>query len=177
MCVLDIILLIPVAWLAYRGFSKGLILSLTSLVALIAGIWLSIHFSGLVANWLLNDMGFNSRYMNIISFVITFIATVILIQLIGKLLSKVTELATLGIINRMLGLLFGLMRAALYLGILVFIINSVDLNSKLITEDMRNDSFLYKPLSRVVPRIWPVVKEWLPKGIEEKKEKLPLIVI
>lgn len=170
MCVLDIILLIPVAWLAYRGFSKGLILSLTSLVALIAGIWLSIHFSGLVANWLLNDMGFNSRYMNIISFVITFIATVILIQLIGKLLSKVTELATLGIINRMLGLLFGLMRAALYLGILVFIINSVDLNSKLITEDMRNDSFLYKPLSRVVPRIWPVVKEWLPKGIEEKKK-------
>lgn len=177
MCVLDIIFLIPVVWLAYRGFSKGLILSLTSLVALIAGIWFSIHFSGLVAGWLRNDMGFTSSYLHIISFIMTFTATVILIHLIGKLFNKVAEWAALGIINRLLGLLFGLMRAALYLGILIFIINSVDVKSKLITPELKNESFLFKPLSRVVPRIWPVVKEWLPKRIEEKKEDLPVIQI
>lgn len=168
MNTLDIIILVPAAWLAYRGFSKGLILTLTSLVALIAGVYFSIHFSGFVADWLRNDNGFDNRYINIIAFAIVFAATVIIIQLIGKLFDKVASWAALGFLNRLAGLALGLVKAALFLGITLFIINNFDTHNKLITKKMQSESFFYQPLSMVVPGIWPIVKNWLPE--KEKKE-------
>jgi membrane protein required for colicin V production len=173
MGILDIILAIPIIWLAWRGFSQGLILSITSLVALFAGIYLSIHFSGMVADWLRMSFEWDGQYLNIVSFIITFIFVVVIIQLIGRLFNQVADWAALGILNRVGGLLLGLAKAALFLGILLFIINSFDTNSKLITGKMRSESYLYEPLSSVVPRIWPTVKSWFPGNTEEKEETLP----
>ena len=171
MSVIDIVLLIPVVWFAYKGFSKGLILSLTSLLALFAGIWISIHFSDMVADWLRNDMGFDNSYMSIISFVLTFVIVVVVIQILGNLLDKLVKMAELGIINRLFGMMFGLLRVALFLGILVFVINSIDTKGKLITGEMRNKSYLYNPLSKVIPGIWPLVKDWMPEVKPEKKDE------
>jgi membrane protein required for colicin V production len=171
MNILDIIMAIPILWLVYRGFSKGLILSVSSLVALVAGIYFSVHFSGWVATWLSVNMNWDSQYMNIIAFVITFIAVVVIIQLIGRLFSQVADWAALGMLNRIGGLLFGGLKAVLFLGILLFIVNSFDVNNKLITTKMRSGSFLYQPLSSVVPGIWPTVKRWLPESIEEREVK------
>lgn len=177
MGILDIILAIPIIWLAWRGFSQGLILSVTSLVALIAGIYLSIHFSGMVAGWLRASLEWDGQYINIVSFIITFILVVVIIQLIGRLFNQVADWAALGILNRVGGLVLGIAKAALFLGILLFIINSFDVNSKLITGKMRAESYLYQPLSSVVPRIWPAVKSWLPANIKEKEETLPGISV
>lgn len=173
MSILDIILIIPIVWLAYRGYSKGLILSVTSLLALFAGIYFSVHFSGWVAAWLRTSLNWDGQYINIVSFIITFIAVVIIIQFVGRLFSKVADWAALGVLNRIGGLLLGVVKAALFLGILLFIINSVDVNSQLITGKMRSESYLYQPLSSVVPRIWPRVKSWFPAGFEEKLEHAP----
>ena len=171
MSILDIILVIPIIWLAYRGFSKGLILSVSSLVALVAGIYFSIHFSGWVASWLRTTLEWESQYLNIIAFVLTFIAVVVVIQLIGRLFTKVADWAALGVLNRIGGLALGLVKAALFMGIAIFIINNFDTNQKLITEKMRSESYLYKPLSGVVPWIWPTVKGWLPETMEERDTK------
>jgi len=177
MGTLDIILIIPVAWFAWRGLSKGLILSITSLVALFAGIYFSIHFSGWVAGWLRTDLNWDSQYINIFAFIITFIAVVVVIQLIGRLFDKVADWAALGVLNRIGGLLLGIVKSALFLGILLFIINSFDTNNKLITQNMREDSFLYEPLSSVVPAIWPTVKEWIPERFEQSEESEPGISV
>lgn len=177
MNTLDIIILVPAIWLAYRGFSKGLILTLTSLVALIAGIYFSIHFAGFVADWLREDNGFENRYINIISFAIVFAATVIVIQLIGKLFDKVANWAALGFLNRLAGLALGLIKAVLFLGITLFIINNFDTHNKIITPKMQSGSYFYEPLSGVVPRIWPVVRSWLPEKEIKEKPKIPAPVI
>jgi membrane protein required for colicin V production len=177
MGILDIILAIPIVWLAYRGFSKGLILSVTSLVALIAGIYFSIHFSGFVTDWLRNDLGWESEYINIAAFIITFVVVVVIIQLIGRMFNQVADWAALGALNRVGGLILGLVKAALFLGILLFIINSFDVNRKLLTDKMRTESYLYEPLSLVVPGIWPTVKGWLPARFEEEEDKLPGFIV
>lgn len=169
MNILDIILAVPVIWLAYRGFSKGLILSVSSLLALLAGIYFAIHFSGLVSQWLRVNFGWEGAYLNIIAFAITFIAVVVAIQLVGRLFTKVADWAALGVLNKAGGLLLGAAKAVLFLGILLFIINSFDHNSRLITGKMRSESYLYQPLSSVVPAIWPTVRGWLPESMEERE--------
>jgi membrane protein required for colicin V production len=39
MGILDIVFIIPIVWLAYIGFKKGLIVELSTLVALILGVF------------------------------------------------------------------------------------------------------------------------------------------
>lgn len=171
MNVLDLILLVPIVWYAYRGFTRGLIMSVTSLVALVAGIYFSIHFSGWVAAWIRANLEWDSQYMNIISFAATFVLVVMIINLIGKLFDKVADMAALGFLNRLTGLLLGLVKATLLLGIALFLINSIDVDQKLITDKMRSGSHLYKPLSSVVPGLWPKVKHWVPGQSDQQKEK------
>lgn len=173
MNTLDIILFIPIIWLAYRGFTRGLIMSVTSLVALIAAIYFSIHFSGWVAAWIRANLEWDHQYINIISFAITFVLVVVIINLIGRLFDKVADMAALGFLNRLTGLLLGLAKATLFLGIALFIINSIDYRQTLITDKMKSGSKLYKPLSSVVPGLWPRVKQWIPGNFEtdEKKPK------
>ena len=73
MNILDLIILIPLAWSAYKGFSKGLIISVASLLALLLGIYGSIRFSDITSGYLIDHFEFSSQYLPIISFAITFI--------------------------------------------------------------------------------------------------------
>ncbi|MDP2423368.1 MAG: CvpA family protein [Bacteroidales bacterium] len=160
---LDIILIIPAAWWIYRGFSKGLIMSIASLAGLVAGIYFSVYFSDLVGNWLTEQMQWHSRYMPQISFAVTFFLVVIVIQIIGHIFHKVADLAMLGLLNRLAGATFGLAKAAIFLGAILFVINTFDVNKKLISEETRSESRLYASLSAVFPLFWPTLKSLLPK--------------
>jgi len=46
----DIILFIPLAFAAWKGFRKGFIVELASIIALIAGIYIAANFSEVTAN-------------------------------------------------------------------------------------------------------------------------------
>ena len=49
MVLLDYIVLIPLCWFAFMGFKRGLIYELTSILALVLGVWASYRFSDTVA--------------------------------------------------------------------------------------------------------------------------------
>ena len=56
---IDIVLAIPIIWGAIRGFRRGLILEVTSLVALFLGAYAALFFSDVAAQWL--DAQFASK--------------------------------------------------------------------------------------------------------------------
>ena len=80
--ILDIVLALPLIWGAYKGFKKGLIIEITTLIALVAGLYGAIKFSDLTAVYLQENWTIDERYMPILSFAITFIAIVILVNLL-----------------------------------------------------------------------------------------------
>jgi len=168
MNILDIIFIIPIVWFAYRGFSKGLIIGITTLVALILGIYLSIRFSGIVAAFLMSNFDWDEKYIPIISFAITFVGVVIVIYLLGKILEKFIDMIALGFINKLLGGVFGIVKAVVLLSVIIYIINSFDRQQSVFTEKLQQGSILYEPVESVVPRILPLL------DIEEIKKKIPL---
>ena len=168
MNILDIIFIIPIVWFAYRGFSKGLIIGVTTLIALILGIYLSIRFSGVVAGFLMSNFEWDEKYIPIISFVITFIGVVFVIYLIGKILEKFIDMIALGFLNKLFGGLFGIVKAVVLLSVIIYIINSFDRQQKVFTEKLQQGSILYEPVESVVPQILPLL------DIEEIKKKIPL---
>ena len=85
---LDILLLIPILFGAWKGFKKGLIIELFTLLALLVGIYAAIHFSDYAVNVLENDFDYTGKYSPVISFVLTFLAVGAMVYFLGKVNCK-----------------------------------------------------------------------------------------
>lgn len=171
--ILDIILALPLVWGAYKGFKKGLIIEVTTLVALIASIYGAIKFSDFTAVYLRENWTIDERYMPILSFAVTFIAIVILVNLLGRLLEKVVKLASLGTINKLAGALFRVAKIAIIISVVFSMVDSLDKDWGLIPTEMKEGSVLYEPLSQIAPIIIPAIKdnEWTKKLQEALPDK------
>ncbi len=143
---IDIILALPLVWGAIMGFKKGLILELASLVALFLGIYGALKFSGVTANFLKEDFGFQSEWIGLISFILTFVLIVITIYLLAKLLDKTLKIVALGLVNRLLGLFFGLVKYSLIVGCLLFFFDNLNSRFQLTKTDLKASSYLYEPI-------------------------------
>jgi membrane protein required for colicin V production len=110
---------------AFKGFRKGVIVELASLLALVLGIYGAIQFSGFVADQLVVYIDWDKRYVDLAAFGLTSIAIILGVSLLGKILTSLAKLVMLNGINRMLGLLFGGMKLAVFSGvILIFLMKA-----------------------------------------------------
>jgi len=150
---LDIVLAIPMLWFLYRGFRNGLIIELASLAALILGIYVALHFSFYVEGWLVENFEIGEKYLYIISFALTFIIVAVLVFLAGKIIHKLVGIIFLGFLNRLAGGIFGLLKAALVLSVILYFVNGFD--PGLIKADVKDSSVLYDPVESIVPFIIP----------------------
>ena len=156
---LDIVLAIPLLWGLYKGISKGIVKELSSLVALIVGIYGAVHFADSIHPYLKEQFSIESSFVPIVSFAITFIMIVLLVRLIGILLDKVIKMAALGVISKLLGGIFGVFKTAFIISGLLLVINTFDYYLKLIPVDQKKASILYQPISEMIPSIMPNVKD------------------
>lgn len=152
-----------------RGILKGLFVELASLVAIIAGIYGAIRFSFYVSDFLEDKINLSPQNLKLIAFGVTFIGIILGISLLGRLLTKVAKFAALGLINRVLGGAFGLLKFAMIAsGVIMFL---GPLNNKLgvISPEVIEDSILYAPVEAIAPAIYPKIME----KYEEQKENIP----
>ncbi len=152
--LLDIIILIPLLLWARQGYNKGLIVSVASFAALILGLYFAFFFSDYTANKLTDYFKINTEYLALISFVVTFVVVVIAVVLIGNVLQKFIDVLMLGFLNKAAGAVFGILKGALYLSILIFVINYFDADDFLIKQKYRDGSMLYKPVESVAPLLY-----------------------
>lgn len=152
---IDLIILIPVVWFTYKGFTKGLIIELATLIALLLGIYLASRFSDLTADFLKEKMDIKNQYLNIISFAITFIGVVILIMLFGKALEKVISAMLLSFVNKLAGAAFGLLKVVFVISVFILILGKFEVEEKMISPKLQDDSLLYKPVKKLAPAVFP----------------------
>ncbi len=150
---LDIVLAIPLLWFTYKGFRNGLIIELASLAALILGIYIALHFSFYAEEYLRENFEVAEKYIYIISFAITFIIIAVLVYLVGKIIHKLVSIVALGILNRVAGGIFGLLKAALVLSVILYFLNGFD--PGILKAEVKERSYLYSPVESIVPMIIP----------------------
>ncbi len=123
--ILDLVFGGLIVYGGFKGFRKGVIVELASLIALIMGIYGAIHFSGYVADRLANYIDWDKRYVDLAAFGLTSIGIVFGISLFGKMLTSLAKFILLNGVNRMLGLLFGGLKLAVFSGvILIFLMKA-----------------------------------------------------
>ena len=168
MSVLDIILGALLLFGLVRGFMKGLFVEVASLVALVAGVYGAIHFSSFAAEFLASKVSWEEKYINIVAFAITFVVIILVISLAGKALTKLADFAALGIINKLLGGVFGALKIGLVLSIILGVFSRMNNTIPFVGEEDLKDSILYEPVKSLAPMIFPSIIK-----AEEKEEETP----
>ena len=87
MNIFDIIITALLLFGFVRGLVKGLFVEVASLAALIGGVYGAIHFSYLISNFLKEYVTWNTEYISLAAFAITFIVIIVVISLLGKALT------------------------------------------------------------------------------------------
>lgn len=138
-----------------RGLFKGLFLEIASFIALIAGIYGAIHFSHFIKDLLLPRISWEEKYITLVSFAITFIVIVVAITLIGKLFTKIADFASLGILNKLLGGIFGALKIGFLLSVILLIFSKLNNKIPFLSAEQQESAVLYEPLKNLAPNIFP----------------------
>lgn len=168
MALIDIILGALLLFGLIRGLMKGLFVEVASLVALIAGVYGAIHFSNFAAEFLDSKLDWDEKYINIVAFAITFVIIVLMIALAGKALTKLADFAALGILNKLLGGVFGALKIGLILSVLLIVFDNMNNSIPFADKEDLDASILYKPVKGLAPMIFPSI---LNKGKEDSQSE------
>ncbi|MFT5215106.1 MAG: membrane protein required for colicin V production [Glaciecola sp.] len=166
MTVIDIVLGALLLFGLIRGLSKGLFVEVASLLALIVGVYGAIHFSHFATEFLESRVDWSEKYINIASFAITFIIIVFAISLAGKALTKLADFAALGILNKLLGGLFGFLKIGLILSVILMMFSSMNKAIPFVDDEDIEESILYEHVRSLAPMIFPNII-----NAEEKEEE------
>lgn len=162
----DIIIIIPLIWGAFKGFKKGLIIEVASLIALFLGVWGGVKFSSISAKYLSEMFSISEKIMPLISFAVTFIVIVIAVFTLAKLLQKLIKMVALGLVNKITGAAFGVLKFALIISVILSLVNNINAEIGFIEPEMQNSSLLYNPVSKVALILIPSLKEINLNGVE-----------
>ncbi|WP_136482152.1 CvpA family protein [Cognatitamlana onchidii] len=156
--VIDIVLGALILFGLVRGFMKGLFVEIASLVALVAGVYGAIHFSNFAAEFLQSKTDWNENTIHIAALATTFVIIVLAIAFAGKALTKLANFAALGILNKLTGAVFGALKMALILSIVLNLFDKINKTISIIDEDHVKDSSLFEPIKElvhvIIPDIW-----------------------
>ena len=159
----DIIILICFLPAVISGIMKGFIEQAIALVSLILGAWLAFKFSTVVSGWLQPYFEVSETVLNVISFAVIMVAVVLVLFVLSKILTGVTKLVMLGWLDRLLGLVFALLKAGLLIGIGIILFDTLNVKFEFVEEQVLDESVLYAPIRDIAYVIFPYLKELLLK--------------
>ena len=122
---LDITISIPLLWGIYIGYKKGLVSQVLGVISLFLGIWIGTNHGDWI--YFLIEEKVDIKYLPIVSFAILFVATVIIGLLLAKGIEKMLAFIQLKQLNKLGGVIFGLIKVLLLMTIFTLIILSSEL--------------------------------------------------
>jgi membrane protein required for colicin V production len=154
MTPLDYFILIPIAAGLVIGLFKGFISEVTSLLAIVLGILGARWITPVLAPTLANTLKISESWAVFLSYILLFVAIAILMHLLARMLGNVLKAASLGGINILLGGLFGGLKMALIVSVILNLTSLLEPHVYLIKLDSQQKSWSYSPVKKMLPFMW-----------------------
>jgi membrane protein required for colicin V production len=146
---LDIILFIILILAIIKGYQRGLIAGVFSFIAIIIGLAAAIKLSTVVAAYIGKATKISDTWLPVISFAVVFIIVVLLIRLGANMIQKTVEVALLGWVNRLGGILFYVAIYLIVYSVILFYAEQV----KLVQPDTIQKSVTYTFIQPWGPKV------------------------
>lgn len=168
MNTLDFLILLPIAYFAYRGFMSGFIQEVLSIVGIILGVFVTFAYMKPMSE--LYQSYFSSPDTAAITAGLTlFIGTIAIIQIIAFVIRRFLEVIKLNFINSIAGLCFGALKSAIIVSGFLWLFAGLNLPS----DESRNGSITYSYIIPLAPAAFNMVSTVVPNidGFIETIEK------
>ncbi len=135
MNALDLILIFPLIWAGFRGFKNGLITEVVSIAALVGGIYLALHYTDSIAQYIHNEAA------QLIACALIFGGVLLGGYLGGLLAKKITAIPDL--LDKILGIVLGVAKVLALCSLLLIGLKAIDVKNVILTEKVTQNSLLY----------------------------------
>lgn len=175
--VLDILVLLALAFGVFKGFKNGFFVSVVAFLSLLIGTMGALKFSTVVKDFLQHKWGWESSFLPVLSFVIAFILAILAVRLAAQVTTKIFEAAFLGFFNRMLGALFQLLVVLLMMSLVYAVVDQINTRFPMIGPDTLAASTSYQVYGFVSEHIFPslfdMVKYLFEKSVDVLQTPTP----
>ncbi|MBT8369192.1 MAG: CvpA family protein [Deltaproteobacteria bacterium] len=113
----DILIIVILGYSLIRGLFRGLVKEVSSIIGVFGGFYAAYTYYKILAklfSGLINDVS----YLNILSFLIIFCGVLIVVSVLGVIIKYLLNIAFLGWVDRIGGLIFGITKAILIVSVL-----------------------------------------------------------
>jgi len=158
---IDFVILIVLLIAAVRGVWKGFVRQIFGIAALFLGVYCAYHFSYFAAGWISKWIHPEQTAIAILAFILTFLVVLYGVILAGRLAEKIIKIVLLGWLNRLLGLIFSVIKMAFILSICIWILLSLDQLWPFFPHQDAQDSLFFSPAEQLARQVFPYLKNFL----------------
>ena len=126
-----------------KGYSKGLIVALFSLLAFIAGLAAALKLSAVVGVSLQDNWNIHSKWLPVLSFFIVFAGVVLLVRLGAAFIKKTVSLVFLGWVDKLGGILLYAIIYLMIYSVILFYAFQVHIISPKVAAESSTFAFIY----------------------------------
>ncbi|HKJ46427.1 MAG TPA: CvpA family protein [Balneolales bacterium] len=158
MILFDWIVVIPLFYFAFRGFKNGLVKEVLSIAGIVLAIFLSIHFMDPLASVLKPMFDKHPSFAPYVAAFIIFFSVLIIVHLLIYLLTKLLTIVALSLPNRILGLLFGVLKTGLIISTILILLAGFNIPGK----NIRIQSKTYPYIITLAPATFNIIAYFYP---------------
>ena len=151
----DIVIGIILIFGTIQGFLRGLFVEVTTIAGLILGIYGAMHFSYFLRDFLASTFSWDESMIQLVAFAGTFLIILVALIFLGKAMTKIAETLALGFFNKIVGAIFGLLKYALILSVVLLVFDQVNASMKFTEKEKISSSVLYDPVKNLAPSLFP----------------------
>lgn len=145
MNVIDIIILIILAYALYEGVREGLIIQGLSLIGIAIGVWLAARFGGDAVAW----FGIRGEYSAVWGFIVILILTIVLVAIVARLIRGVLRFAGFAFLDNILGAVLSICKYLLILSMLFSAFDIVNNAFTMVDDKEFERSKMYRPIANI----------------------------
>lgn len=155
---LDILILLPLLIGLVRGLMKGLIVEVSSIVAILLGFFGAKYWSAAFASWLMQQFDWSETACIVVAYALLFAGIALGLNIVARLLSKLFQKIQLGWLNRLLGGIFGTAKWGIVIVALVLCVHNLDKQFQFIQPELREKSVVYTTITPYAEQAWEDIK-------------------
>ena len=155
MNIFDLIVYLALAWAIFNGWRRGLLLQIFSLVGIVAALYLGVLYGAEAGSML----GMEGTTAQIGGFIAIFVASLIVIAIVARLLRGVFKLAGLGIADTLLGIALSVLKVGLVVSVLFSGFAALNKDYKLASKEKVAASRWFEPVAGVTDKLTPYFEE------------------
>lgn len=156
--IIDIIITVVLIIAVIKGYRQGLIVALFSVIALIIGLAAAMKLSVVVAGYIGKTVKVSDQWLPVISFAAVFFIVVLLVRWGAALLQKGVEIAMLGWVNRLGGILLYVVLYVLIFSVIIFYADQL----QFIKPETKSQSVTYSYIQPGGPKVMDGIGKVIP---------------